>query len=435
MEAGIAAMRHKESVEFWHDGQNVMFRNLGVEKALGWTQQVSIGLPIIRIAQALVGGVKRAYFQDAGFRLWYWDEGGAATFIGTLTGPAHLEPYGNWLVVGQNGVRLWKGSGILTHIPGSLPAASILAKHSQHLLAFNSDSVMWPDVRNIEDWARGKDNTARRHYLRNLDSPIKAVKPIQNGLGIYTNDSLRILKYTGAGYWFGVPGESLSGIGAISQNSVVAAGFRHYGLTRNGIFITDGSQFQYIDVPHLHGFFEQFLDWTRASEVFGYHNETNQEVIWHFPSTDGVWRGIGVKYTNLAFSRYQLELRSAADREVFDYPLLGTETGLAFATGKAPAVAFVRTKPLDAGNSLLFKFWDYFRFVGKWNNAWVKLSISDEVNSTPTEVYDGPLETALHFGYSSVFLTIQLYTKDLDPASYFEVSQILASGEADGEIF
>ena len=35
MEGGIAPARHPESVPFWFDGENVAFRNLGVEKAIG----------------------------------------------------------------------------------------------------------------------------------------------------------------------------------------------------------------------------------------------------------------------------------------------------------------------------------------------------------------------------------------------------------------
>ena len=56
MEAGLAPARHPESVPFWFDGENVAFRNLGVEKAIGTQHILTVGKRVIRVEQAFVKG-------------------------------------------------------------------------------------------------------------------------------------------------------------------------------------------------------------------------------------------------------------------------------------------------------------------------------------------------------------------------------------------
>lgn len=432
LEAGLASARHKESTLFWHDGENIAFRNLGVEKALGVEEVlVHTGFPAIRLAQAYVAGLRRVYFQDASFRVWASDEGAPPFFLGQLAGPAELETYGAWLYTAQNGTYYWPGSGILVQdING--PAAKLIAKLSHHILFADETTLSWPDVKDTRRWPveGAMDSTARRLVFRNLESPLLAIKPLGSGLGVYTKDNLRLVEYKGAPLWFGEKKEVLDGIGAVGPNSIISAGFKNYGLSRNGIFITDGTQFQYVDTPLFHGFLEEHLDWTRAEEVFGFHNEAFHEVVWFYPTTSGLIQGLGFKYTNGAFTRYKLPVLAAAGRDVFDYPLFGTVDKVALGKGRTTQPSFIRTRPLDAGDSLSTKIFQHYRFVGRFNQAWLRLGISDEVNAEPTWFWEGDLTTAIYQEQEGVFLTMEISTEE----GWFEISQILVSGQPGGPL-
>lgn len=432
MEAGLASARHKESVPFWHDGENVAFRNLGVEKALGCEEVLTrTGFPVIRLAQAFVAGRKRVYFQDSSFRVWGADEGSAPFFLGQLSAPAELETYGSWLYAVQNGVYVWPGEGQLVQDLNA-PSAKLVAKLNHHILFAGDDFLSWPDVKNPRAWEElgNIGLTARTLRFRNLESPILTLKPLGSGLGLYTKDNLRVIDYKGAPLWFGERKEVLDGIGGLGPNSIIPAGFKNYGLTRNGIFITDGSQFSYVDTPPFHGFLEETLDWSQGNQVFGFHNEGFQEVTWFYPVVGGGVKGIGYKYTNGSFTRYNLPVLAAAGRDVFDYPIFGTTDGVALGRGHTTQPSFIRTRPLDAGDSLSTKVFQHYRFVGNFSSAWLRLGISDEVNTEPIYFWEGELETAIYAEQEGVFLTLEISTEE----GHFDISQILVSGQPGGPL-
>jgi hypothetical protein len=191
--------------------------------------------------------------------------------------------------------------------------------------------------------------------------------------------------------------------------------------------------FRYIDTPAFHGYLESRVDWSKQREVFGWHNEKFQEIMWTYPGVDGVQHGIAFKYTNGAFTRYKLPIYAAAPRDVFEYPLLGTLGGVAYGRGSANAKCFVRTKPLDAGNALRFKYFDNFRLVGKFSpDVKMRLGLHNTLNGVPSWVYEGPMQTSTFLMREAVFLTIEFST---DEAESFELSQILVTGNIAGDIF
>jgi len=434
IEAGIMAARHPESAQFWHDAENVAFRDLGIEKAIGPQEPniISTGVPVVRLAQVQSrDGSRRIYFQDSLWRIFGWDGPGPVFYIGQVSGPAQLLPYGNWLFAACAGGWLWKGEGALVQL--DLPTSiHSVAKLANHVVFFGNRLVQWPDVRDPEQFTPAHDKTAGSFLIRDSESDIVAVVPVSNGLGIYSKDTARVLSYRGAGMWFGMESRVLDGIGAVGPNSVCSAGFKNYGLTKNGIFITDGTQFEFVDHPAMHGYLNNNLDWERADEVFTLHNEAFEEVIFFFPSPEGEWKGLGYRYASGGFSKYNIPVRAALPREVFDYPIFGTEDGIALGSDYARSSSYILTKPLDAGDSVTYKFWDYFRFVGEWSGMHLKIGVHDEVNAEPLWIYDGSLESFLHFHRESVFLTLELTG---EPDSWFNISQVMVTGVPSGRIF
>lgn len=433
MEAGLAPARHPESVPFWFDGENVAFRNLGVEKAIGTQHILTVGKKVIRVEQAFVEGKRRVYYQTDDNAIFGWDGTGYPYFIGQTDSPAELIPYGNWLFVARNGLLCWKNEGAMEQVNDSPDIDFGLLFKSHLLLSGNGTTLHWPDVRDPTNFDRKRSQTAGRLFLRDMGSDALAMRPCGQGVALYSRDAMRMIRYAGAGIWFGEQGEPVNGIGAISSRSVVEAGFKNYGLNRNGFFITDGTSFQYIDTPAFHGYLEDRLDWDRQSEVFGWHNEKFQEIMWVYPGVDDAQHGIAFKYTNGSFTRYKLPIYAAAPRDVFEYPLIGTLGGLAYANGTANAKCFVRTKPLDAGNALRFKYFDNFRLVGNWQSgARMRLGLHNMLNGDPEWVYEGPMQTSTFLEREAVFLTIELAT-DEEPS--FDISQILVTGNLAGDIF
>ena len=432
MEAGLAPARHPESVPFWFDGENVAFRNLGVEKAIGTQHFLTVGKPVIRVEQAFVDGQRRVYYQTDDFAVFGWNGSGFPYFIGQVDGPADLVPYGNWLFVCRNNLWVWKNSGAMELLPVS--GVQLGLRFKDHVLfVAGAERLVWPDVRDPTDFSRQRSKTAGQLFFRDLGSNLLCLRPCGQGVAVYSRDAMRMVGYAGAGVWFGEKGEPVNGIGAISSRSVVEAGFKNYGLNRNGFFITDGTSFQYIDTPAFHGYLENRLDWSRSDQVFGWHNEKFQEIMWIYPGLDGEQHGIGFKYTNGSFTRYRLPIFAAAPRDVFEYPIIGTLGGLAFANGTANAKCFVRTKPLDAGNALRFKYFDNIRLVGNWDaGATMRLGINNMLNSDVAWIYEGPMQTSTFLEREAVFLTIELAT-DEEPS--FDISQILVTGNLAGDIF
>ncbi len=433
MEAGLATARHKESVPFWHDGENVAFRNLGVEKAVGAEDLLLVGRKVLRIAQAYVDGSKRIYFQTDDFSIFGWNGSGFPYFISNPGRLTDLVPFGNWLFVAAAGLSVWQNSGGIVPTTAGGNNIKLAQLFKKHLICFTENQAIWPDIRNPLDFTRARNRTANRIDFRDLGSAILCVRPLGQGLGVYTADALRVIHYNGASFWFGERDEPINGIGAIGPNSVCEAGFKNYGLTRNGIFITDGNSFQYIDTPAFHGYLEDDLDWSRQDEVFSWHNEAFQEVVFHYPAMDGTQKALAYKYTNGGFTKYRLPIYAAAQRDVFSYPLLGTANGLAYAKGTAAATCFVRTKPLDAGDSLRYKYFDYFRLIGEFGpDANMRLGVNDVVNSEPEWIYSGPMVSETWIEREAVFLTMEFSTNLF---SSFQISQILVSGKITGRIF
>src|SRR5436190_1323710 len=435
MEAGIAPARHPESVPFWFDGENVAFRNLGVEKAIGADHILTIGKKVIRIAQAFVpGSGMRAYYQCDDFSIFGWDGSGFPYFIGQTVKPADLIPYGSWLFIAANGLWCWRNEGAMEQILSASDVDFGLRFKGHLLFSGNGTTLRWPHLRDPTNFTSSRGSTAGRLQLRNMGSNALCLRPCGDGVALYSTDAMRMVKYAGAGVWFGESGEPVNGIGAISSRSVVEAGFKNYGLNRNGFFITDGISFQYIDTPAFHGYLESRLDWARQSEVFGWHNEKFQEIMWVYPGVDGFQHGVAFKYTNGSFTRYRLPIYAAEPRDVFAFPLIGTVGGLAYARGTANARCFVRTKPLDAGNALRYKYFDNFRLVGKFLNGetTMRLGLHNTLNGAPTWVYEGPAQASTFLMREAVFLTMEFATEE-EPN--FEISQILVTGNIAGDIF
>lgn len=208
------------------------------------------------------------------------------------------------------------------------------------------------------------------------------------------------------------------GIGAVGPKAVVPTGPYHFGMSRKGIWQSDGNSFNYIAKPAINRWINEQIDWSRAEEVVGVHHETETTVEFFFPCLDGVIRGVGYAYGGSAQGRWTkltYPITAYADQSVFQAPLVGVGLGWGFFNlgdnaGGAPLPAWVRSAPLDMGSTDRVKRWQMLEVHFDADAALeFRLGYSDEAKAEPewTDWTALELENWLE-DRESLFLTVEI---------------------------
>jgi|SRR5215469_7701238 len=486
--SGMFPSAEPASGETWNTGSNVWFRELSVEQVLGRVKAanlVSASPP--RSSQAMqqqftTDGHKRIFFEDGGIIKYIQDPvlgtvvpGASVNQIGTLssTGDYDLETWGDWIAATDGTVwsstpgtppgstatgslQLWKNTGSLAVVPDAatqFKSVKILKRLAQMLLAYNTDVLPtgfhWSDANDPTVWIPSSTVAARNLNIRNLGSPIVAVCNLGIGHGVYASDALLVVQYLGPNQWFGTPNQALIGIGAVSKHSVVAVGQTNFGLSRAGVFATDGSSFQYIDRPAIDKWIQQNVDWTRASKIAGYYNDKLGLVIWAVPLIGGQNNTYGTVavdpktrqataetlYLNRrTFTYLDNKVGFGIERMVFDYPVISQVDGIYFDSviNTLSGNFTLSTNLFDGGMPEIYKMWDYMISPGSYGpDAQVQFGFTDipDLSTvqwgswTPLSVRvpfpDGPRE--------SVYLAINFQSQNM-----FRLAGIKVYGEKGG---
>ena len=336
LDTGIAPSVLPSAGAVWRDAKQVWFAPAHIEQALG--SKVIIK-PVNRKAQAMaqahVEGKPRLYYENLGV-ISYWQDN-TDTVLGTLDaeGSFDLVPWGNWLALTDNigPLKLWKGSGGFIPIGETeFARAKIIKKLGQYLLAFSTDvfpsGFHWSDASDPETWEPTVNNTAGNLPIRDLDSDIIAVADLGMALAMYSREYMMVVQYVGWPEIFGTPTQALSGIGAISKHSVVSLGKQNVGLSKAGIFVTDGTAFEYVDKPLIHRWIQDNVDWSRSREVTSYWDEQMGLVVWSVPTLGGPHRELAVDPKNKAFTFLGDGFGVSVERGVFDNPVVSKNDGI-----------------------------------------------------------------------------------------------------------
>lgn len=402
LDSGIFPSAQPTSGAVWRTATNAWFRELHIEHVPGRTKLVStISRSSKSIAQAYAGGAARFYYEDKGIVSYYAN--GSTSVVGALAddGNYDLEPYGEWLLATDftSTLQLWKGIGTFAaagDVATQFNKCKIIRKIAQHVLAFNTDEnpsgFHWCSASNPELWTPSVNNSAGNLVIRDLDSEIVAVVDLGAALAVYSRETMLVVQYTGAGQWFGTPNQALSGIGAAGKHSVVSLGKTNYGLSKGGIFLTDGSGFSYIDRPAIDRWLQENVDWTRADEIVGYFNDQLLLVIWTIPLLDGSLatlavdpknkdRAQGVDVGRRIWTYLTEQFSFGDDRSVFDYPLIALSDGIYLNSVANTVVGGFELGSwlFDAGDQMYAKLWDYVLLEGTMSGQ-VRVGFTD----TPT---------------------------------------------------
>jgi hypothetical protein len=416
----------KHSGILWSEGSNIVFRDLGFRSHGGALQQsVGLGDQARDIAQAYVSGARRAYLgTDTDIELYEFNAGiWTKTVLGTWPTAgqyADLETWGTW-VIGTNNidpVKIWKNTGALVNLGGTpFTRAKILLRKQPFLLAFNTNNigdtaVEWSSDSNPELWTPSLVNKAGNYNLRDLESEIMAAAHIGSRVAVYSRSSMAIGTFIGGTNVWGWE-RAVKGIGAVSHRSVVTLDPLNYGLTRDGIFRTDGNSFKYIDDPAMLRYIRDTADFSKESLFWGYSDEALKMVSFYFLNSDNQWRSVSL-YPDLGvFTKGDLQLTAGVSKEVFNYPLVASED-VKFGTWQESDLHFgqpvsysLQTKPLDFGDASSYKIHNLSTVHGQWTTATLTVRAHDFPEDPGLIVYQAPLVHNNYFSFDAKYFSWQ----------------------------
>lgn len=359
----------KNQPGLWKDGLNVQFSDGVIEKNRQPTTEFTTDAMVTGLATADSGGTSRAYI-GAGSKV-ILRSGSAHTEIGSGfsgIGEWDFEPFGTWLLAtnNQNKPQIWKNTGLLVDWPTApFPRARLVKKLDVFPVLVAGQEIAWPSYNNPEDFVPGPGKRAGQFFVRDLDGDIMAMEPLGDALVYYSQDMFGFMRFVGGEAAMSIKTRQGGGIGAVSTQAVVSTGTMHFGVSRKGLWQSDGNSFKYIARPAVARWFEANIDWLRANEVVTVHDETAQRVIFYFPTLDGGRKGLGYNYDGPAAGRWQKfqnGVTAFADQGVFRAPLVGVGNRYGFfgvvgadPTGEYPASLL--SWPLDMGSTDRLKRW------------------------------------------------------------------------------
>ena len=406
---GIWPKRFALNAPLWVDGANVQFDEKGVSKMKGYRvtgtkigstpvrgmfqhlnetnshlfygDQTNIyrwnGGSITSVGSGYTGNLDSAgTFWDGGSTVWdaTWD----GTF-GTTVSVWSMTDFGNWVLAtnGKNAPQINK-SGTFGALSGpDFSTAEVFVKSGPHILAFNTSinphGFAFCSADDPETWVPTSANSAGDLIIREIDSEIIAAVPIANQIAVYGEKSMFLVRYIGSPLYFGYK-QVLSSRGASSKSSVVALGRKHYVMSQDAFYVSDGSTFQDIDNDDVRSQVFEDFNHGQQKKIVGWHDEENTEIRWYYPTASSLENNAGVGYNYLTniWTFYTEAKTSAISREVFTAPFSTGTDGKLFvdnvgedADGTA-ITATLQTKPLDMDSEDIIKELDAIRvgYVG-----------------------------------------------------------------------
>lgn len=438
--SGLFPSPEKTSGPVWRDGSNVLFNMLDIGPAFGH-QRLFAGLsrgPKIMV-QAYTGTEQRLYYENAGI-INYWN-GAANTLVGTLdaNGDYDLEPYGAWLLATDNvgNLKLWKNTGTFIDVGAAqFTKARIIRKLQNHVLVFGTDELPngfhWSSADDPEDWVPAANNRAGDQTIREFDSEVRAVAQLGAGLAVYSSESMAIVNWIGGQNVFGYK-LALTGVGSLSKRGVIEWSRVNYGLTRAGIWRTDGTRVEYVDAPAFNEWLRDEVDWNNGERIFGYNDERLKLLVWSVPLPGDIYRRIGLNPLSGSLTFLDGDFTAGVEKQVFDYPFLADGNGIYYSslpTEPRPATT-LNSNPLDAQAPQMLKQWDIVQLDGTMGGLEFRLGYSDDEKDEPEWTAWTPAQrNNTPKPRESVYLTLQF--RSIAGAEPWKLSSIQIFGEPAG---
>lgn len=487
------------AVPLWEDARNVRFDPAGVHSMLGFSQMLfsselfdsatglfdapgglfdagvgSSGTPMaVGTTEKITGiyqmrpssGAPRV-FAGTLTRMTMYEGGSTNVLSSSFTGLADATllsaptywsfcSFGNWAIF-TNGVQapqIYKTGATCAALGGTPPSkAEIVRKLGPHVLLYNTvngtNMMEWCAEGEPEQWDPVTYPTAGRLPLQDLENPIVAVEPLgDTGHAVYTNNEMQTVRYQGGTFLFGarIAGQSF---GAASKNAIVPVGSLHYGIDRNGVFKSDGTQFIAVSFPAFGSWLERSINWDQAAKIAGYHSKDEGSVKWVVPLQGSSEPNLVItfNYRTEKFTLSDLVFSVGQESTVFSKPIVGRFQGkVDFAENTpndrgTPIRKFARTKPLDLGSAERMKFLDAITaLITVHSGAGPLLYVRPLYNLSEGELTDaawlGPfapeeMNTLYNIMFEAPYFQLEFRSESLD--SHWQVAGFKALGTLTG---
>ena len=271
-----------------------------------------------------------------------------------------------------------------------------VARQGPHILAINystatNDSPFdfaWCSADDPDTWIASSTNSAGSLTIRESNTELKCIVPLGSGLAVYSEDQMFLINYTGAPFYFGYKVVTSSGIGAVSSNAVVSVGRQNYGLSRRGLFVTNGSTVEQIGVGEgIESYIRENIATTEYPQVSAYHNIRNDEVVWSLPiNAAAPTEEIYYNYKTGAFGVRAGNISAFTESSVFDNAISGDTSGNIYfeGIGISAQTTTGETRAHDLGDANSIKELTSIR-VGKrgLGNPLIQIGWGENINDTP----------------------------------------------------
>ena len=272
-----------------------------------------------------------------------------------------------------------------------------VARQGPHILAINystatNDSPFdfaWCSADDPDTWVASATNSAGSLTIRESNTELKCIVPLGSGLAVYSEDQMFLINYTGAPFYFGYKVVTSSGIGAVSSNAVISVNRQNYGLSRRGLFVTNGSTVEQIGVAEgIEAYIRENIATTEYPQVSAYHNIKNDEVVWSLPiNAAEPTEEIYYNYKTGAFGVRTGNISAFTESSVFDNAISGDTSGNIYfeGTGISAQTTTGETRAHDLGDANSIKELTSIR-VGKrgLGNPVIQIGWGENINDTPT---------------------------------------------------
>ena len=375
---------------FWHTGTNVLFKNNGFESLTGSRRAMTTDVAAGRITKIQQSHEERLTFQTGSQFVYIATISRLQILQQTISGlqniitvPITTRGHRKWsFLVFQQILYATNGTDApykltrtgLEPLPDrDFGTCRILASLGPSAFAINIDGngklIRFSNSANFEDFRQGEGFSSGSLFARQFGSDITCAAPIGNRLAIYSRDEMGVVQFIGGDFIFGFF-KLLDGIGAINVDSVVSLGPYNFGASSQGIWRTDGSNYQFIDRDIRDWLYrEGFLDYANLETfTFSYYDEIEDMVVFYFPIIPGPFDvnviGVGYNVTNQTWTILTQQRFAGESRRLFDYPLTSLGRNLIYQgqntideegrelrldENDVPIDWSIQTKPLDLG--------------------------------------------------------------------------------------
>lgn len=306
--SGLFPDLKQQSSPIWEDGQNILFRGGKIQPfpGHGLLSAADDWLISVRQISGLANDGRPGAVLGSLHRLYVWDEVNGMRSLGdgySKGGRWSFEQWGKWLIAanGRDQIQSNRG-GKFNPIEGAsavFDSVEIVIKWRTFLFAFNSNvdnnSLYWCHDDDIDTWLPTAGNMAGSMRVRDVEDGIKAALYLGNNLVFYGLDEVHSVFPTRDNDVFGHT-RLIKGVGALGKNAVASFSGRHFGVGPRGIWVHDGSSFDYIDNSAVRERFMRRVNKDHWEKTVCYYDQLIKHIVIYFPGADETEPSEGLAY-------------------------------------------------------------------------------------------------------------------------------------------